>query len=1660
MPNNPLFNPELRKLLQLAERCLSCRLTDKEWKHPGGIIVTGSQKGRCSAKVADPLAPQTASNIVNLAETFQIDIDSIKIKKISPEAKLPSRATIGSAAYDLFPLEQRTILPHSRLLIPTGLSCEMPSHLFGRITSRSGMSIKHQVDTISGTLDSDYRGPIHVILHNHSDKAYDLHPDRAMSQVLFLHLSEAPLIEVKELSTTDRGSGGFGSTNARSFNSEVIQLQPVAGRPPGTTFMGAKPSKATVRLNSPNGLSAQVIIDSGSNISLVSTKLLAHIQPPPKPKEGQHIRINQVTGRSSTTQYVPLKLFFETDNETVSLEIQAYIVKDMNAPLILGNDYADQYSLSILREDGTTSLKLGNSGYTIPLDSSVDSAYLEITALEAHAMAVRHRKQHRARTRQTRPNKVLAKESVTIPPWTIRKLPIRILKPLKENAILTPSETPPRRLANATFLDSILTPETLHVHVTNDTDFPIQFFESDPIGDVEPLEVLDQHPPEEDPVTQAFFNTVTRVLKPPGSNLPDSEEQRYQDSQPDIGHGPNLAEVPTYEDTPSSELISSLDFNPKLSQVQRSKLEEVIRKNHKAFSLDGRIGEYSDIKYSIKLKEGAEPVSMPPYHASPEKRKDIDKQIDKWFSQGVITHSESPWGAPVIVVYRNGKARVCVDYRRVNAVTEADEYPLPRQSDILRTLSGSQWLSTFDALSGFHQLEIVKEHRPITAFRTHKYGLLEFTRLPFGLRNGPAVFQRVMNKVLSKFLWLFVLVYIDDIVVYSKSFDHHVQQLDQTLGAIAKANITLSPSKCHIGYQSLILLGQRVSRLGISTHQEKIDAVDAMKPPTKVKELQMFLGFVNYFAIYIPFYTWITKPLYRLLSKDAVWEWTPIHQEAYELCKLALKSAPILAHHIEGKEYRLYTDASDFGIGAVLQQVQPIKIKDLKGTTLYNRLEKLHQNGDPPPQLVTIADKDEVLPKTEVWDDTFEETVVYIERVIAYWSRLLKSAEKNYSPTEKEALALKDALVKFQPFIEGEKVTAITDHSALQWSRTYHNINKRLATWGLTFSAYDPKLKIVHRAGRVHSNVDPLSRLERRIPFFDQPASNDPDIDLSQEKDIDFYGRMKRKFDTRASSLFIALEEPTNTLLDALLPNNLSSHSLSYHTSTKVENHLHVDPKDIESILQEYSKDRHFKEIANSFPTEPPFIYKNYHRNVDGLIFFSDHSGRHRLCIPSSMKTDLMKEIHESPTGSAHAGFERTYGRIANGFFWPKMVRDIRQFVSTCPICQKIKHARHLPYGLLQPIPIPTHPFEVVTMDFIGELPKSHGHDAIFVLICKLTKYAFFIPCNVNLSEKQAAQLFFNHIVTHVGLPRQIISDRDTRWRNLFWKEVCESMGSRRALTTAYHPQADGQTEILNQTIEVAIRAFINSSRDNWSTLLPYLAFAYNNTPHSATKFTPSFLLYGFHPCAPFNLLTNEPSIGRPNTYEFNAPDAQLFSEEISSVRLIAKDALKLAQLRFETAYNKNHIFVPYSPGDQVLVNIHSLNLPESKGPGAKFTRRYDGPFEVTEQVSPVAYRIRLPHSYGIHPVLSIAHLEPYRSDPVEERKDLDRLREDPQEYEVEEIVEQRRERHRKRYRLMYRCRWKRYGVTDEWIPESYLRNAKEVLDAWKLKQKELKSRK
>jgi hypothetical protein len=270
-----------------------------------------------------------------------------------------------------------------------------------------------------------------------------------------------------------------------------------------------------------------------------------------------------------------------------------------------------------------------------------------------------------------------------------------------------------------------------------------------------------------------------------------------------------------------------------------------------------------------------------------------------------------------------------------------------------------------------------------TAFRSHR-GLWQFRRMPFRLRNGPSVFRRVMQGVLAPYLWLFTLVYIDDIVVFSKSWEEHLVHLDKVLGAISKAGITLSPPKCFVGYSSILLLGQKVSRLGLSTHKEKVAAIQELAQLTQVSDLQKFLGMCVYFAAYIPFYVFIATPLFSLLKKGVKFEWKAEQEITFQQAKDALAGAPVLGHPIQGAPYRLYTDASDFALGGSLQQIQPVLIKDLRGTAVYDRLRGTWDAKLPVPHLFVNLTKDVVeLGAKDKWATEFEATTVHVECVIA-----------------------------------------------------------------------------------------------------------------------------------------------------------------------------------------------------------------------------------------------------------------------------------------------------------------------------------------------------------------------------------------------------------------------------------------------------------------------------------------------------------------------------------------------------------------------------------------------------------------------------------------------------------------------------------------------------
>jgi hypothetical protein len=418
----------------------------------------------------------------------------------------------------------------------------------------------------------------------------------------------------------------------------------------------------------------------------------------------------------------------------------------------------------------------------------------------------------------------------------------------------------------------------------------------------------------------------------------------------------------------------------------------------------------------------AKPVRQRWYRTSRAEQQFISEEIRRMLKQGLIEKSRSEWTSPVVLVRKkNGKLRFCVDYRQLNQLTKKDLYPLPRIDDMLDALGNVSWYTSLDLASGYWQVEVRPEDRDKTTFIT-QYGTYRFIVMPFGLCNAPATFQRLMNEVLEGILWDFVVVYLDDLNVYSATFDQHLEHLRAVFERLRSAGLKLNPEKCYFAKHELAFLGYLISAEGIHTDPAKIEKVKEFPVPRNVTQLRGFLGLASYYRRFIKDFSKIANPLNKLLRKDAPFVWAAAQQQSFDLLKTHLTQAPILAYPKFDQEFLLLTDASTLGLGAILAQ------------------------------------KDE------------EE----MERVVAYASRTLNKAEKNYSATELECLAVVWAIGHFHPYVHGKRFTLITDHSALRYLFNSATPTGRLARWVMKLQPYD--FKIIHRAGKKHTNVDSLSR--------------------------------------------------------------------------------------------------------------------------------------------------------------------------------------------------------------------------------------------------------------------------------------------------------------------------------------------------------------------------------------------------------------------------------------------------------------------------------------------------------------------------------------------------------------------------------------------------------
>jgi hypothetical protein len=461
-----------------------------------------------------------------------------------------------------------------------------------------------------------------------------------------------------------------------------------------------------------------------------------------------------------------------------------------------------------------------------------------------------------------------------------------------------------------------------------------------------------------------------------------------------------------------------------LTKEQQQQLDELLERNNDLFTTPEQILGRTDLEQHRIIVEHEHPIKQKAYRMSPTENKFIDNEIQRMLEQGIITPSKSPWTSPVVLVAKkNGKTRFCVDYRKLNAITKKDAYPLPRIDEILDSMYNAKWFSSLDLASGYWQVGMDPRDRDKTAFIT-KQGTYEFNVMPFGLTNAPATFQRLMDKIFYEVKEKYVLVYLDDINIYSTTFEEHLEHLQDVFDRLREAGLKLGPDKCHFCKTELAFLGHSISDKGIAPDPAKIEKVQNFLIPTNLTELRGFIGLASYYRRFIQDFATITAPLNKLLKKDTPFIWTDECQQAFEFLKDALTTAPILSYPNFEEPFILYTDASYQGLGAVLGQ------KDEEGN----------------------------------------------EHVIAYASRSLDKAELNYAPTEIECLAAVWGMKYFRPYIYQSTFELVTDHAALKWLINKPDPSKRMARWIMTLTDYP--YTISYKQGKRHHNADALSRLK------------------------------------------------------------------------------------------------------------------------------------------------------------------------------------------------------------------------------------------------------------------------------------------------------------------------------------------------------------------------------------------------------------------------------------------------------------------------------------------------------------------------------------------------------------------------------------------------------
>lgn len=830
--------------------------------------------------------------------------------------------------------------------------------------------------------------------------------------------------------------------------------------------------------------------------------------------------------------------------------------------------------------------------------------------------------------------------------------------------------------------------------------------------------------------------------------------------------------------------IESLIRTNHLSKLEKENLLKVLSDHHQVILKDNeKLTSTTKIKHKI-LTSDDKPIYTKTYRYPHAHKETVREQIQDMLENGIITHSDSPWNAPIWIVPKKTDAsgkrkfRVVIDYRKLNEITIDDRHPIPQIEDILDNLGHSQYFTTIDLKSGFHQIEMDENSRQKTAFSTD-LGHYEFLRMPFGLKNAPATFQRAMNSILGDLIGKICYVYLDDVIVFGRCLKSHLRNLEKVLERLEQANLKIQLDKCEFLKRNCEFLGHIITPTGIKPNPDKIKEIQDWKLPTSEKQIKQFLGLLGYYRKFIQDYAKLTKPMTKYLKKDMEFKNTdPQFIEAFEKCKKILIADPILRYPDFTMPFILTTDASNYALGAVLSQI--------------------HDSKDHP---------------------------------IAFASRTLNKHEINYSTTEKEALAIMWAVEKFKPYLYGNKFTLITDHKPLTFIKNSVK-NQKIIRWRLDLENYD--YDVVYKTGKTNVVADALSRkidinantLEEDPSSCNSQTNNPneslPDTtDSTDTSDEHYIHFTERPINCFRNQLIFRETSFNTTISEQIFPN--------YRRTIVCRNSF--NPQIITDALKEYHNGRQTAiQAPENIIQSIQDVYREHFSDSNSHFVMTQNTVED---ITQEQRQDqIIKNEHER----AHRGIQEVENQIKRSFFFPKMVNKIRKFINSCIICAQHKYERK-PYNIkISPRPIETAPFNRVHMDIFGI--DKHNY---LSLICAFSKHLNLIeiPTRNVIDIQNALSQYF----LHFGTPKILICDHEASFTSIQLKSFLSELGIQ--IEFASSSESNGQIEKTHSTI---IEMFNTNKHKfpelNSPEIIALVVALYNETVHSATSYKPNEIIF------------------------------------------------------------------------------------------------------------------------------------------------------------------------------------------------------------------------